>query len=81
MPKKRASAVSGGIWRRIAGVLNFAYPYDGVYLGNSTHSLRPFLWTIVRGGIRMRVVVVKSPRLFGGLLRCLFGIKKDTYTY
>ena len=30
--------------------------------------------------MRMRVVVVKSPWLFGGLLRCLFGIKKDAYT-
>ena len=25
----------------------------------------------------MRVVVVKSPKLFGGLLRRLFGIKKE----
>ncbi len=27
----------------------------------------------------MRVVVVKSPRFFGGILRKLFGIKKDDY--
>ncbi|MBR5525004.1 MAG: stage V sporulation protein SpoVM [Clostridia bacterium] len=26
----------------------------------------------------MRVVVVKSPKLFGGILRCLFGIKKES---
>lgn len=24
----------------------------------------------------MKIVVVKSPKLFGGILRCLFGIKK-----
>lgn len=27
----------------------------------------------------MRVVVVKSPRFFSGILRKLFGIKKDEY--
>jgi len=26
----------------------------------------------------MKVVVVKSPKLFAGLLRMLFGIKKET---
>lgn len=25
----------------------------------------------------MRVVVVKSPKIFGGILRCLFGIYKE----
>ena len=30
-----------------------------------------------RGGYAMRVVVVKSPRLFGGILRRLFGIRKE----
>lgn len=25
----------------------------------------------------MRVVVVKSPKIFGGILRCLFGINKE----
>ena len=28
------------------------------------------------GGCPMKIVVVKSPKLFGGILRCLFGIKK-----
>ena len=32
-----------------------------------------------KGGVVMRVVVVKSPRLVGGLLRRLFGIRKDTW--
>ncbi len=27
----------------------------------------------------MRVVVVKSPRLFGAILRKVFGIKKELY--
>jgi hypothetical protein len=27
----------------------------------------------------MRIVVVKSPRVFRGILRCMFGIKKDSY--
>ena len=81
MPEKWVSAVFGCIRCRIIGVFNFAHPDDGVYFGNSAHSLRPFLWTMMEGGIKMRVVVVKSPRLVSGLLRCLFGIKKDVYTY
>lgn len=27
----------------------------------------------------MKIVIVKSPRLFSGLLRKIFGIKKETY--
>ncbi|MPN50097.1 hypothetical protein SDC9_197723 [bioreactor metagenome] len=27
----------------------------------------------------MKIVIVKSPKLFSGLLRKLFGIKKQTY--
>ena len=27
----------------------------------------------------MKIVIVKSPKLFGGLLRRLFGIKKENY--
>ena len=27
----------------------------------------------------MRIVIVKSPRMFSGILRKLFGIKKDSY--
>ena len=27
----------------------------------------------------MKIVIVKSPKLFGGLLRRLFGIKKESY--
>ena len=27
----------------------------------------------------MKIVFVKSPKLFGGLLRRLFGIKKESY--
>ena len=30
-----------------------------------------------RGGIGMRVVVVKSPKMLSGILRCLFGIRKE----
>ncbi|MBQ8752184.1 MAG: stage V sporulation protein SpoVM [Clostridia bacterium] len=28
----------------------------------------------------MKIVVVRSPKLLSGLLRRMFGIKKDTYT-
>ncbi|MBE6836284.1 MAG: stage V sporulation protein SpoVM [Ruminococcaceae bacterium] len=31
----------------------------------------------IRGGVLMKVVVVKSPKLLGGVLRLMFGIKKD----
>lgn len=27
----------------------------------------------------MKIVIVKSPKLFGGILRRLFGIKKESY--
>ena len=27
----------------------------------------------------MRIVIVKSPRMFSGILRKLFGIKKESY--
>ena len=27
----------------------------------------------------MKIVIVKGPKLFGGLLRRLFGIKKESY--
>ena len=27
----------------------------------------------------MKIVIVKSPKLFGGILRKLFGIKKQSY--
>ncbi len=27
----------------------------------------------------MKIVIVKSPKVFGGLLRRLFGIKKENY--
>ena len=27
----------------------------------------------------MKIVIVKSPKLFGGILRLLFGIKKESY--
>ena len=27
----------------------------------------------------MKIVVVRSPKLFGGVLRRLFGIKKESY--
>ncbi len=27
----------------------------------------------------MKIVIVKSPKMFGGILRKIFGIKKDSY--
>ena len=75
----RIRLIFGGFWRWIIGGFGFAYADDGVHFGFSAHSLRPFLWTLTRGVMYVRVVVVKSPWLFGGLLRCLFRIKKETY--
>lgn len=34
---------------------------------------------MMRKGGYMRIVVVKSPKLIGGILRRLFGIRKDTW--
>ncbi|MBR5246650.1 MAG: stage V sporulation protein SpoVM [Clostridia bacterium] len=31
----------------------------------------------VRGGIFLKVVVIKNPKIIGSLLRLMFGIKKE----
>lgn len=31
------------------------------------------------GGVIVRVVVIKSPKLIGGILRRLFGIRKESW--
>ncbi|MBR1822664.1 MAG: stage V sporulation protein SpoVM [Ruminococcus sp.] len=33
--------------------------------------------TILKGGLQMKVVVIRSPRLLSGILRAIFGIKKS----
>ena len=33
---------------------------------------------ILRRGLEMKIVVVRSPKALRGLLRLIFGIKKDT---
>ncbi len=33
----------------------------------------------MRGEVCMKIVVVRSPKLFSGLLRHMFGIKKQEY--
>lgn len=35
------------------------------------------IFPILIGGLFMKVVVVKSPKMFRGLLRLMFGIKKE----
>ncbi|MBR3780174.1 MAG: stage V sporulation protein SpoVM [Clostridia bacterium] len=30
-----------------------------------------------RGGLSMKIVVVRSPKIFNGILRMIFGIKKQ----
>ncbi|MBR4363003.1 MAG: stage V sporulation protein SpoVM [Ruminococcus sp.] len=32
---------------------------------------------ITEGGIHMKIVVIKSPRFISGVLRAIFGMKKD----
>ena len=31
------------------------------------------------GGTHMKIVIVKSPKMFSGILRRIFGIKKENY--
>jgi len=37
-------------------------------------------FTAMRGALHMKVVVVKSPKMFVGFLRLMFGIKKSEMT-
>ncbi|HAE53200.1 MAG TPA: stage V sporulation protein SpoVM [Ruminococcus sp.] len=30
-----------------------------------------------KGGIHMKIVVIKSPKILSGILRAIFGIKKE----
>jgi hypothetical protein len=32
---------------------------------------------VYKGGIHMKVVVIRSPKFISGILRVIFGIKKD----
>lgn len=65
------------IWDRAVCLLYTTYQGASVCVGYRVDSLCCLLWKTMRGGDEMRVVVVKSPWLFSGLLRCLFGMKKD----
>lgn len=40
---------------------------------------RHFFTEGVKGAYIMKIVVLKSPRLLGGILRMMFGIKKANY--
>ncbi len=66
-----------GVWHWLVVLRDSSAEADGRAARRSTDPLRSFLWkTLTKGGITMRVVVIKSPRMLGGLLRKLFGIQK-----
>ena len=69
-----------GFWCRIVGGDRFAFKTRVGAGGNGAHRSGLFLrQKHVNGDAAMRVVVVKSPRLLGGILRKLFGIRKEEY--
>ena len=65
------------VWRGFVCILHIAHQNDSVSVIVVSDSLRYFLWQTMRGGDAMRMVVVRSPKIFSGLLRCIFGIKKE----
>jgi len=46
--------------------------------GGAVHRSRTIPHSALKGALHMKIVVVKSPKLFAGLLRAMFGIKKQT---
>lgn len=75
--KGRSVILSIGVWLRIVGLYDSSIPLYGVCAGCGFGSLFDILWQMqMRGGMAMRVVVIKSPKVVGGILRRLFGIQK-----
>lgn len=72
----RCRRVLCGVWRWVAGLLCVAYEMCGRVVGGRPGLLRFILHKTVMEGVHMRVVVMKSPKLLGGLLRKLFRIEK-----
>ena len=69
-----------GVRCRIVGGNRFTYEARFGVGGEGAHRSRVFLrQNYVNGDAAMRVVVVKSPRFLGGILRKLFGIAKEEY--
>ena len=48
-----------------------------VYSGDSDFVSRPDCFAILRRGEKMKIVVIKSPKVLSGILRMIFGIKKE----
>ncbi len=46
--------------------------------GGAVHRSGTIPHSALKGALHMKIVVVKSPKLFAGLLRAMFGIKKQT---
>lgn len=70
-----------GLWRRSAGRHLVPAPADArAGCGGSRDTrLLPGEKLMRSGGNGMRIVIVKSPKMFSGILRKLFGIKKESY--
>lgn len=79
-PRKTAQRferlVVRGVRYRSASLYHSPVKADGRAACGSTDSLRGILWKTLTEAVHMRVVVIKSPKLLGGLLRKLFGIQK-----
>lgn len=78
-----------GLCRRIVGILSVFLRDLRLSAGIDRLPVRDFLVALLliypnkvweRGGRGMKVVVVKSPKVLGGFLRLVFGIKKTNKT-
>ena len=65
-----------GVWNRTADLYHPPVKADGRAACGGADPLRGLLWKTLTEAVHMRVVVIKSPKLLGGLLRKLFGIEK-----
>lgn len=75
--KRRPVILFVSVWLGLVGVYDSSIPLYGVCAGCGFGTLLDILWQMqMRGGMAMRVVVIKSPKVVGGILRRLFGIQK-----
>ncbi len=69
-----------GVWFWLVGrhdfTLQMCFDFGGTFIGDHRMLLCK---KILNGDAFMRVIVVKSPRLLGGILRKMFGIQKAQY--
>ena len=67
------------LWRRTAGCYDLSAKADACLGCGRPCGYGLFQAQELKEALSMKIVIVKSPKLFGGLLRRIFGIKKESY--